>query len=464
MGCACQRQKIEINPIGFFSRSYCSGKDIENPIDKNRESIINGQTYYQTLLSKKCGKKKTLNEYDIIENKLSYDEEEDKKNNFNRHSSSSYNIIELIPMEKRSLLTKIEKPKNEKLVKTYIMNKTKKSPKAKKIQSKSVSPIQVNSSLNKLRNFFDDEQSLITEKNPIEKNSFNLFPNYNERMIEIWFDKGDEIKFIINNDKWGIKQKGLCDYKGYKEKYNNFNLCCLLMRIGDENNYNPVVSNITYYSQNKGPLFLKMNISEKYLRDNNYNLEGMIRIELLNGEKISPYQIFNRYGFEGDFFDYQKNDVLFTVNVFRKHPKKFYSIYLYGEKIDDCDFDKFKSLKSLIFCEKLQRICEYIIKNQKNDNFDDLIVFHDIDLNDIVLNVTNKFNIPQYILNDCHFKLAKFKMDYNVPLDFIKKIIRDNQYKNLIMSKYNYIGICFDKYNKEKNLVKCYILLSDYFL
>ena len=131
MGCACQRQKIEINPIGFFSRSYCSGKDIENPTDKNRESIINGQTYYQTLLSKKCGKKKTLNEYDIIENKLSYDEEEDKKNNFNRQSSSSYNIIELIPMEKRSLLTKIEKPKNEKLVKTYIMNKTKKKSKSK---------------------------------------------------------------------------------------------------------------------------------------------------------------------------------------------------------------------------------------------------------------------------------------------------------------------------------------------
>ena len=31
---------------------------IENPTDKNRESIINGQTYYHTLLSKKCGKKK----------------------------------------------------------------------------------------------------------------------------------------------------------------------------------------------------------------------------------------------------------------------------------------------------------------------------------------------------------------------------------------------------------------------
>ena len=60
--------------------------------------------------------------------------------------------------------------------------------------------------------------------------------------------------------------------------------------------------------------------------------------------------------------------------------------------------------------------------------------------------------------------LSKFKMDYNVPLDFIKKIIRDNQYKNLIMGKYNYIGICFDKYNNEKTLVKCYILLSDYFL
>ena len=58
MGCTWQRQKIEINPIGIFSRSYCSGKDIENPTDKNRENIINGQTYYHTLLSKKCGKKK----------------------------------------------------------------------------------------------------------------------------------------------------------------------------------------------------------------------------------------------------------------------------------------------------------------------------------------------------------------------------------------------------------------------
>ena len=46
-------------------------------------------------------------------------------------------------MEKRSLLTRIEKPKNEKLGKTYIINQTKKIPKAKKIQSKSVSTIQV---------------------------------------------------------------------------------------------------------------------------------------------------------------------------------------------------------------------------------------------------------------------------------------------------------------------------------
>ena len=64
-------------------------------------------------------------------------------------------------MEKRSLLTRIEKPKNEKLGKTYIINQTKKIRKAKKIQSKSVSPIQVNSSLNKLKNYFDDEKIVI---------------------------------------------------------------------------------------------------------------------------------------------------------------------------------------------------------------------------------------------------------------------------------------------------------------
>ena len=64
-------------------------------------------------------------------------------------------------MEKRSLFTRIEKPKNEKIGKTYIMNQKKKIPKAKKIQSKSVSPIQVNSSLNKLKNYFDDEKIVI---------------------------------------------------------------------------------------------------------------------------------------------------------------------------------------------------------------------------------------------------------------------------------------------------------------
>ena len=81
-------------------------------------------------------KKKTLNEYDIIEKILSYYEEEDKKNNCIRQSSSSYNIIELIPMKKRSLLTRIEKPKNEKLGKIYIMNQKKKFQKQRKFKVK----------------------------------------------------------------------------------------------------------------------------------------------------------------------------------------------------------------------------------------------------------------------------------------------------------------------------------------
>ena len=64
-------------------------------------------------------------------------------------------------MEKRSLLTRIEKPKNEKLGKTYIMNQTKKIPKAKKIQNKSITVSPINSGLNKLKNYFDDEKIVI---------------------------------------------------------------------------------------------------------------------------------------------------------------------------------------------------------------------------------------------------------------------------------------------------------------
>ena len=460
MGCACTKQKIEINPLGI-DLSY-SNKDIESPKNKYKDSTINGATYPHTILSVKKGNKKPiLNEYDIIENKLSYIEEDNKNNNeYKSSSSSSYNIIELIPMERRTLFSKIEKIRNEKLGKTCLPHKTKIN---NNLPNKSITltPIYKNShssSLLKHKTLFEGESSRSQNKKNIDKNNFDFYSNINEKMINIWFDKGDEIKFIISNDNWGIKEKGLCDYKGYEEKFNNFNLCCLLMRIGNENSYIPIVNN-TIISKNNGPLFLKMNISQNYLNENNYNLDGFIRIEIINGEKLTPYQIFNRFGFEGDFFDYQKNEIIFTINIFRKNPIKFYSIFLPCENLLLKNFDE--GIHYFISSEKLQKVSDYIVKNE-NKAIDNTINFVDLNINNLDSKFIDYIDISKN--NKCNIKKTLFIMDYNVPLDLIRKIIKENQEKYFIDDNLIYISISFEHINTIKNLFRFCILLSDNFL
>ena len=460
MGCACTRPKIAINPLG--NNSSYSNKERLSSKNQYIDSTINAATYSHTLLSLKKGiKKPTLNEYDIIENKLSYIEEDNKNNNEHKSdSSSSYNIIELIPMERRSLFTKIEKIRNEKLGKTCFPNKSKLSNNFP-CKSITVTPKYINShssSVLKQKNLFEGDSNIITNKKQMAKNNFDLYSNVNEQMINIWFDKGDEIKFIISNDNWGIKEKGLCNYKGYEEKFNGFNLCCLLMRIGNENSYIPINNNVIY-SKNDGPLFLKMNVTQNYLNENNYNLEGYINFDIINGEKLSTYQIFNRFGFEGEFFDYQKNEIIFTLNIFRKNPKKFYSIFL------PCDNLNLKyseeGINCIYYSEKLQKISDYIVKNENTD-IDNSINFVDLNINNLDSNFIDYIDNSK--INNCIIKKTLFIMDYNVPLDLIRKIIKENQEKYITDINLIYISISIHNIDNIKNLFRCCILLSNNFL
>lgn len=458
MGCACTKQKIGINPLSINLSN--SNKDILSPSYNYKDSTINGATNPHTILSVKKGNKKpTLNEYDLIESRLSYIEEDNKNNiEYKSSSSSSYNIIELIPMERKSLYTQVEKIRNEKLGKTCFPNISKNNTNFPK--NITITPIPINSlssSLLKTKNLLEMESNISQNKKHIEKNNIDFYSNVNEKMINIWFDKEDEIKFIISNDNWGIKEKGLCNYLGYEEKFNGFNLCCLLMRIGNENSYIPI-NNKVIYSKNNGPLFLKMNVSQNYLNDNNYNLDGFLHIEI-NGEKLSPYQIFNRFDFEGDFFDYQKNEIIFTVNIFRKNPKKFYSIFLPCDNPILKNFDE--GVNCFNSCENLQKISDYIVKNENKD-IDNSINFVDLNINNLDSNLIDYIDISKN--NKCNIKKTLFIMDYNVPLDLIRKIIKENQEKYITDDNLIYISISFQNINNVKNLFRCCILLSDNFL
>ncbi len=458
MGCACTKQKIGINPLSINLSN--SNKDILSPSYNYKDSTINGATNPHTILSVKKGNKKpTLNEYDLIESRLSYIEEDNKNNiEYKSSSSSSYNIIELIPMERKSLYTQVEKIRNEKLGKTCFPNISKNNTNFPK--NITITPIPINSlssSLLKTKNLLEMESNISQNKKHIEKNNIDFYSNVNEKMINIWFDKGDEIKFIISNDNWGIKEKGLCNYLGYEEKFNGFNLCCLLMRIGNENSYIPI-NNKVIYSKNNGPLFLKMNVSQNYLNDNNYNLDGFLHIEI-NGEKLSPYQIFNRFDFEGDFFDYQKNEIIFTVNIFRKNPKKFYSIFLPCDNPILKNFDE--GVNCFNSCENLQKISDYIVKNENTD-IDNSINFVDLNINNLDSNFIDYIDNSK--INNCIIKKTLFIMDYNVPLDLIRKIIKENQEKYITDDNLIYISISFQNINNVKNLFRCCILLSDNFL
>ena len=55
---------------------------------------------------------------------------------------------------------------------------------------------------------FDLNQTTINNKGK-EKINIIFFSDFKEKMTEIWFNEGDEVKFMIkNNIKWGIREKG----------------------------------------------------------------------------------------------------------------------------------------------------------------------------------------------------------------------------------------------------------------
>ena len=352
MGCICKRNNFCIKPLKELNKNIT----IDNPYchpNIDSKIIYNGPKQI----------KKKLSEYSIInisgdgknQPPNTLDNKKIKESNKESKISRSFNI-ELFPMNETSFYSGIENTiKKNQSFKTNLLIRipNKSTPKNSVHKKKIITSIQ------KLRNVaFESKLNGFDSLNVINQNIiFSISPNFNEEMFEIWIEKNEQIFFQFKeNFKWGIKQKGLVDYNGYKnEKFQNNNLGCLLMRVGYENKYNVIYDKTPYYSKFEGPLFLKMNISKNEVIEKNYFLDGELECEIFNVKKFSKCQILKKLDFPCSDIDINCFEILNLINLFKRTPNKFIKLFYPNENFD---IQNLKESHNLINNEVLKKISD----------------------------------------------------------------------------------------------------------
>ena len=448
MGCICKRNNFCIKPLKELNKNI----SIDNPYcypNIDSKIIYNGPKQI----------KKKLSEYSIInisgdgknQPPNTLDNKKIKESNKESKISRSFNI-ELFPMNETSFYSGIENTiKKNQSFKTNLLIRipNKSTPKNSVHKKKIITSIQ------KLRNVaFDSKQNGFDSLNSINQNIiFSISPNFNEEMFEIWIEKNEQIFFQFKeNLKWGIKQKGLVDYNGYKnEKFQNNNLGCLLMRVGYENKYNVIYDKTPYYSKFEGPLFLKMNISKNEVIEKNYFLDGELECEIFNVKKFSKCQILKKLDFPCSDIDINCFEILNLINLFKRTPNKFIKLFYPNENFD---IQNIKESHNLINNEVLKKISDEENILNKYDNNKEYY-------NNLVKKIINYSNGVQ--INDLKLLYFQISIDSNESIIIIKKLIEENKYYFIFDNEFKYIGISIKVFEKEYNFdnIKCYFLLSN---
>lgn len=452
MGCICTRNNI-------CSITRLSSKNIISKV----ESTPNLSSKIKYNDNKKM--KKKLSEYDIINSNNSiiakserndrelspkkeqkYETRDSKiskslslKYNSNDEKSSKSSMFEINQKQK----------KKKKNFKTNLFLRIPKEIKPKMSASK------LNLSIQMLRNIaFEPLNTFDSLKNNINQNiTFTIQPDYNEKMFNVWIDKNELIIFRFHELlKWGIKQKGLTNYKGYKEIFNGFNLCCVLMRVGNENNYNIINDKKPFFSKYEGPLFMKMNISKDEILKKNYLIEGELECEILNAKSFSACQILKKLNFKYNI-DYGCFEILNLINIFRREPNKFLNLFFPCEKFDYLNFTEIDN--NLINDNILKKISdeENILVNQISSldkNYE----------NYIIEKIKNYSGFA-----DKNFQIKFFQIftETKDSIVAIKKLIKENKYNFIFDTEFKYIGISVKEIQNGKNNdnVKFFFLISN---
>ena len=447
MGCICTRNNVSINAL---KKKNNSNSNINSPTFQKSSSNLNSKIKYKE--PKKI--KKKLSEYDIINRSIINSENGSSKNdkinnNLNKIGTKVNNSFEIEIKKNDENKDKTFKKKN---FKTNILLKIPRKPFRK--LSERVNGTKISSSLQILKDiaiepFHNGFESLNKKIN--HNIIFSISPNFNEKMYEIWIEKDVQIFFQFKkNSKWGIRQKGLVNYNGYKENFNGFNLCCILMRVGTEKNYHEIHDKKPFVSKYEGPLFIKMNIDKMEVINNNYYLDGELECEIFNAKKLSKYQILRKINFNYDIV-YDCFELLNLINLFRNSPKQFLEIFFAIEKMDNLKYVQLNN--NLINNETLKKISE-----EEN-----------ISNNILIQNNNNIFEkIKNYLKEDkekLNIKLINFQVitDSEDPIIIIKYLIKENKYSFIFDSEFKYIGISIKQFENGNNIdnFKCYFLISN---
>ncbi len=448
MGCICTRNNVSIKAL---KKKEKSSSNINSPTFQKSISNLNSKIKYKE--PKKM--KKKLSEYDIINCSINNSENGSAKNekinnNINKKETHISNSFEIVNKKNDENTEKTFKKKN---FKTNILLKIPRKPFRK--LSERVNGSKISSSLQILKDiafepFNNGFESL--NKNINHNIIFSIYPNFNEKMYEIWIEKDIQIFFQFKKDsKWGIRQKGLVNYNGYQEIFNGFNFCCILMRVGNEQNYHEIQDKKPFIPIYEGPLFIKMNIDKMEIINNNYYLDGELECEIFNAKKFSKYQILKKLNFNCDIVD-DCFELLNLINLFRNSPKKFIEIFLPIEKMNNLKYVKLSN--QLKNNEILKKICE-----EENISNDGLI---QNDNNNIYEKIKDYLKEDK---NNLNIKLLNFHIitDSEDPINIIKSLIKEDKYSFIFDNEFKYIGISIKQFENGNNFdnIKCYFLISN---
>ena len=149
-----------------------------------------------------------------------------------------------------------------------------------------------------------------------------------EYLIPIWFNNNTYIKFITKG-KWRIDKKyDFTDSTG-KPSSNilKFNYGALIGRIGSGKAFVITPNEFTFYTEEEGPLYLKMNLPKNI----NVNPEGTMEIKVFDGILMNIEEIYERIGWKGKDMRYDntisteiENELTNDFNSLRMNPILFY--------------------------------------------------------------------------------------------------------------------------------------------
>ena len=157
---------------------------------------------------------------------------------------------------------------------------------------------------------------------------------FKEELIPIWFEKDTYIRFITKA-KWRIDKKyDFTDSRGMPSNTSSgFNYGAAVARIGSGPNFLLAPNEFTYFNENEGPLYLKMNLPKNI----EVYPEGSFSIKIFDGKLMSMEEINSRLGWKEKDMNYLskksselENDLTKDINDLRMNPILFYEKYMKG--------------------------------------------------------------------------------------------------------------------------------------